>query len=579
MSIVIHRSRIPRPNIWHHFLASEQTILIVLVVGALAVHCYQLANFNINWDEFFYLSQVHEYRQGDLELRLQTFHVHFFGWLPSISDNEVDQIIAARAVMFGLQILTAWLLYRLARRLTAAPAAFLAVAGYLSLSFVIRGGTSFRTDPIATCLVMATFDLLLTRAESIWRAALAGLLLALAAIITIKTAMFLPSLVVVVAVPLLCGGMTTRAARRTVATALTAVVGFTFLYALHTLTLNEGIARPSTDLAMGSLSKTVITAGFFPQLDTLILTLRWDLVFWALWLVGGGVLARRIWQANGSERSRWLEAGALTLPVASLAVYRNSFPYFYPFILAPASVLTALAWQSLAAGRALPTVLKLLALTWFVASLILHGIYAPILMPLEHQRTVLAAIHRAFPTPTPYLDRSSMVASFPQVGFFMSTWGMEVYVERGEPVLRQAIEQHQPPLLVANHPLLDIANAVYPASLLSHPQLLAADREALAGAYIHHWGPIYVAGKRFKAPHGAAPTRIDLLIAGRYTLEAISPVRIDGKVVHSWESVDLARGAHLVAATAASELVTLRWGETLYRPEYPAPDRPLFLGF
>ena len=198
---------------------------------------------------------------------------------------------------------------------------------------------------------------------------------------------------------------------------------------------------------------------------------------------------------------------ALSLPVATLAVYRNSFPYFYPFILASASVLTALTWQSLPPGRALPMALKMFALTWLVASLILHGVYAPRQMPLDDQRMVLAAVHRMFPEPTNYLDRCSMVSSFPQVGFFMSTLGMQAYTQRGVPVLRQAIEKHQPPFLVANHPLLDLEKSVYPAAWQYRPELLEPDREALRGAYIHHWGPIYVAGNASRRLRARRPRR------------------------------------------------------------------------
>jgi hypothetical protein len=270
---------------------------------------------------------------------------------------------------------------------------------------------------------------------------------------------------------------------------------------------------------------------------------------------------------------------ALSLPIATLALYRNSFPYFYPFILAPASVLTALTWQSLTPRRALPTVLKLFALTWLVASLVLHGVYAPRAMPLDDQRMVLAAVHRMFPRPTNYLDRCSMVSSFPQVGFFMSTLGMENYTRRGVPVLRQAIEKDQPPLLLADHPLLDLEKTVYPVAWQYRPELLATDREALRGAYIHHWGPIYVAGKRFEAPAGKASAEVDLPIAGSYTLEASGPVLIDGRLVQPGEVVELTKGAHRAAAVASAEAVTLRWGSRLYRPEYPAPDRPLFSGF
>ena len=552
-----------------------------IVIAAIAVRLYVVTHFNINWDEFHYLSEVYDNLHGRLGLKLQSFHVHFFGWLSRVSINEADQIIAARAVMLGLHLVTAWLLYRIARRLTDAAAAMFAVAAYLSVSFVIWNGASFRSDPILTCLVMAALDLALIRRESLGRAAVAGLLLATATMITLKAALFVPSLIVVLARPLHGRDRARFMAQRLGAAGLTAVIAFALLYRLHSLTLHPATARSSVEVASGGLLKTLLESGLFPRFEVLVLTLQWDAAFWALWLFGAAVVVHRIWNGPLPERSHWLDIAMLALPVASLAVYRNAFSYFYPSILAPASVLLAVAWQALSGRvqrRALATAVKLIALTWFVASLIFHGLYVPTIMPLEQQRTVLRAIHRAFPSAVPYLDSSSMVASFPQAGFFMTTWGMDVYFQRAEPVIRRAIEERQPRFVVANHALLDPEHAVYPASLNYRPELLPGDREALAAAYIHHWGPIYVPGKRFEA--GAARARIDLLIAGRYTLEAQGPVLIDGRAVQPGESVELTRGGHWVSGTEWEGQAILRWGVDLYRPAEPPPEARLFyLGF
>jgi hypothetical protein len=557
----------------------EAAILAGVLAAAVAARLHVISHFNVNWDEFAYLSHVHSYLRGYLEQRLQTFHVHFFTWLPLVGANEVDQIIAARGVMLVLQLVTAGLLYRIARRWMTAHAALFAVAAYLSFSFVIRGGASFRRDPIALCAVMAALNLLLSNAAGLSRSVLGGLLLALAGLVTIKTSLFLPTLVVILAGPVLYGSNTGQALRRGAATALSAAVGFAFLYWMHSSTVHQTGSASSFEVAESSLAKTVIEAGLFPQREVLLTTLRWDPVFWAFWLVGVVVVGVRIRQTTGQERWRWIELAALSLPMATLAVYRNSFPYFYSFILAPASVLAALTWQSFTPRRPLPLVLKLLALTWMVGSLILHGVYAPRQMPLDDQRLVVSEVHRMFPEPTSYLDRSSMVSSFPQAGFFMSTWGMEAYARRREPVLRRAIEKRGPPLLVANHPLLDPANVVYPSATPYRPLLLEPDRKALEGAYIHHWGPIYVAGTRFEAPLAEPPARIDLLIGGLYTMEAGGPVLIDGRVTQPGQTIALTQGVHRAAGVNRAETVTLRWGKRLYRPVRPPPVRPLFLGF
>jgi hypothetical protein len=440
---------------------------------------------------------------------------------------------------------------------------------------VIRNGTSFRSDTLALPFVMAAFDLLLTQRASSWRPTLAGLLLAVAAMITIKTAIFLPTLAVLLGAPLVAGQITRDVARRAVATVLAGTVAFALLQGLHGQSVGSSTFRSTAAVTAASLSTTVAETSLLPQRDTLVATLVWDAPFWALWLVGCGILVRQIRGTSGSRRARWVEVAALALPVASIAVYRNSFPYFYSTILAPASILLAVAWQRI------PERMVMVTLSWFAASVLVHGVYVPMTMPLEHQRTVIAMVHRMFPNPVPYLDRSSALASFPQAGFFMSTWGLDAYLKRGQPLLLEAIRKHSPPLLIANHPLLKLEQMLYPASSKDSLYLLPEDREALEDAYIHYWGPVYVAGKRLTASpsQSTGPMQFDLLIPGRYTLEANGPVHIDGHPVVPGQSIDLIRGVHRGTVLQGSEPAALRWGEGLYRPAQAPPRAEFFLGF
>src|SRR5262249_30472793 len=68
---------------------------LALLIGLELLFRYQLLfRLNINWDEFLFLSKIHDYRRGDLASPLQTFYVHFFAWLPLVPGNEVTQVIA-----------------------------------------------------------------------------------------------------------------------------------------------------------------------------------------------------------------------------------------------------------------------------------------------------------------------------------------------------------------------------------------------------------------------------------------------------------------------------------------------------
>ena len=59
--------------------------------------------------------------------------------------------------------------------------------------------------------------------------------------------------------------------------------------------------------------------------------------------------------------------------------------------------------------------------------------------------------------------------------------------------------------------------------------LLPEDRRTLLDNYIHHWGLLFVAGKRLEIERGTF--ELEILIPGDYTLEGTLRVRIDGRPV------------------------------------------------
>lgn len=560
---------------------NEYRLLLFVGVVAAVVLLRIAVAFNINWDEFNYLSLVYDYLGGRLEMRLQTFHVHAFTWLPAVSANEVNQIVAARLVMLLLHGLTAFYVYRIAARATDRPSALFATLAYLSLSYVIRGGASFRYDPIAITLIMAAFDLVVFRKPDLRRAALGGALMATAAMVTIKAAIFLPSFLIFLALPLFGARRPAHSLGSLVTGVLAALAAFSILFALHDLSL-VSMPMDASNIAAAGFEKTVLDAGFFPRISFFLTTLKIDFVIWAF-LVAGIVLSSvKIWQSRGEGKLKWLVLAVLAAPLATLLVYRNAFPYYYGFLLAPPAVLIAVAWQALGndgfVGRTglLSLGMKVLAILYLLFNLIVQGVLAPQVKPLAHQRQILRAVHRVFADPVPYFSRTTLVASFPQVGFFMSTWGMENYRAVGERVFVRAITERAPPLLIADHPLLDLENKVYPPLTNQGHELFEEDRTALDATYIHHWGPIYVAGLRTRIRNQKT---VEVMIGGRYTLEAGCSIEIDGRRIAPGESIVLARGPHELTATEGFADIALRWGDKLYHPDNPPADLPLFLGF
>ena len=198
---------------------------------------------------------------------------------------------------------------------------------------------------------------------------------------------------------------------------------------------------------------------------------------------------------------------------------------------------------------------------------------------MQTQRRVIEAVHQMFPEPVPYIDRNSMIASFPKVGFFMSSWGLEKYRDRGQPIFRDRLLREAPVFLIANTPVLEIGAPDEQRRSYGRMALFEEDWQVLRENYIPHWGPIFVAGKAF-AQLSADPRRFEVLIPGTYTLEADGPVAVDGRTLQPGAVLTLDRGSYEIAnRTAARFDVRLRWGENLTRPAAAPPAGEIYAGF
>jgi len=77
--------------------------LLGAIALSLLLQCWLAFTRQINWDEFWFLSRLYQYREGALSASLQTFYVHLFAWLPHVSDNVIGRIVSARVLMLGLE--------------------------------------------------------------------------------------------------------------------------------------------------------------------------------------------------------------------------------------------------------------------------------------------------------------------------------------------------------------------------------------------------------------------------------------------------------------------------------------------
>lgn len=551
-----------------------RAILAVVICAGLGAQLHLAFVHEINWDEFLHLSIVHEAARGELDRALQTAFAHAFGWVRWVADGEIDQIVAARLAMFGLMLGTVACVLAIGRHLLGLDAALLAAAAYVSFSFVVEHASSFRTDPLAAFLLMAALWLVITRPPDVVRTCIAATAIGLAGLVTIKSALYVPSISAVLLIGVACAG--NRRAALLHALGLGALAGFVFFagLALHKLSLAG--TEPTIGGIGGAASKTLGERDFANAISAFVHAVRRNPVFWLLIAAGLGAAAACVVRSRGAARARWAVVLACGAMLGSLLVYAHSFPYFYPFMLAPAVVLAGAA-PMLMPARVRPMVAAFAGIG--LALSLVSGYRVALGQDTQAQRQTLEVVHRMFPEPTPYIDRCSMVSSYPKTGFFMSAWGMWDYYRQGVPVMRGILERDQPKFLLANRRMLELDDLGPEEHGPAAFGLFREDIETLRANFIRHWGAIYVAGKRVELAGGGGEAAFEIVIEGRYTLESPGPVTIDGVPLAPGESVLLARGQHRMAAPGESMTATLRWGESIYRPDEPAPRTPLFTGF
>ena len=551
-------------------------VLVAVAVVALLGFKYQLLYLqNINWDEFLFASRVFSYERGELDRPLQTIYVHLFGWIRSVPGNGIDRIIAARESMFVLRLGSCVLIYLIGRRLFGKTGAWLAVLASLAFSFVLSHGEAFRADPIISLAFLAAAALLIHRPDSPYASAAAGAILGLSVLISVKTVLYGPAVVALFA----AAWLSTRDQRQLVANlAAFCLVGLmvcAVLFVVHQATLAD--AQPGATI--GKLLDTGERMWAGPPARFVEMTFDWDRAWWLLVGLGATAAVFNLLTGSPGAKVTAVVVLALLLPLFTLTFYRNSFPYYYVCLIPPAS---------LAIGYLGAIVKARLASRPAMAGLVLLALFIPTVLKttdflaanrfdaIEPQRRLLQAVHEVFPQPVPYIDRCSMVVEYPKVGLFMSTLVTGAYREAGEPLMQELVKERQPVFLLANSPGLRIEHPVEQVRRSPY-RLLEVDHQYLRAHYVHHWGPIWVAGRQFELDDGIAQT-FEMPVNGPYTLESTGDVELDGQAPGSGGVVTLESGTHLIRARGAPVSVTLRFGDHLPVPEGEPPRRALFTG-
>ena len=564
-------------NILYTEIAIFLAILAFLVLRFLLIF-----RMNVDIDEFSFLSTIFTYLRGDLAWPYFTFHVHLFSWLPSLPGDEISWILAARVVMYVLSVGTCIFLYLTGRLFYHRIGAQFSVLCYLSFSNIIEHGTSFRFDPICVFLFIGAVYFVLRDNVSICGDVFSGLMISLSLMCTLKSVFHVIMIVVLFIVLYYHSEDKNNVMKRAFVYLLIVLAGYMILFVVHSYSLSNNRFSGQVEYLKNLSTSGILFGEFFPNRFYIFQAIKENIVTIFFIGIGFSFAVLAIFRGEGTKKN--IVLATFIIPVATLSFYSFSYPYYYNFILIPSILLSGYI-PSIVAEKFQERGSKVLltGLVLFYVSVIVGSIgHYERNMPdrMISQKVVVKTVHEMFSSPVPYIDRCFMISSFPMAGIQMTTWDLDQYKENARPIMKEILLGKRPVFILANTVILDLSRpwGTRPKIFRFSP-LLREDFSLLRENYIHHWGIIYVAGKRFHFSEGEKRKAFEMLIPGVYTLESDGEVWIDGIRHLPGAKISLESGNHEITPRGTPMVASIRWGEDLFQPPYPPPVQPVFFGY
>jgi hypothetical protein len=355
--------------------------------------------------------------------------------------------------------------------------------------------------------------------------------------------------------------------------------GFLIINKFHVASISGASLAHQVQVASSTYSKFVLFNQLFPQFKIFKALLRAD---WLIWIfLTAGIILYFFDCLKTKSIIKNFGMAALLLPLFSLLFYRNAFPYFYVFATPTATLFCGFMLKKLTGGIKIKNqIICFLILAIFSGAVFRNFItyYSAFShKQINAQKQTLDVIHRMFPEPVAYIDCCSVVSSYPDMGIFLSSAGMEAYLKTDQPMMDKLLKTKKPLFLVANVPHLNL-HFDAPVSLYTDLTLNTEDWQTLKSYFIHHWGPIWVVGKRFqfKSENEKQIFRID--VPGIYTLEGNQNVLIDSSLIRAGDIIKLETGPHTIRNMEHIGMINLKWGDYLYKPSKEPVIKNFFFG-
>jgi hypothetical protein len=538
--------------------AANMWVPAVLFAACLATQLYLLFFKSFNWDEFLHFSFIYRLRAETLNLPFQIFHLRALEWIPDAVSNLVDQMLVARICMWAMNLLTLLLIFGIARRFGDTKDAVFASFAYLTAGFVFTQAFSIRADPVVTATLMSALFLLAGKKLTFGKAAVIGALVGIAGMMTFKATFYAPCFAGLMWMKYRGTAGRWQFASKLAVTGIAALLAFGLAYLYHTWDFGKFAAPPRSSSSVSHFSRWLTSD--LPFSYYIGVELAFAPLFFFLVL-----LAPLGWKKARLKADEKVALAGFIAPLATLLFYRNTFPYFFVFILAPPAVAIApiLGVIRKRFGNALPA-----------AALSISPLALAILEPtsiIRSQRALIDYIHHEFPKKTGYLDYSGMIADYPRVITpLVSGNGIRLYYDNGDPVIAREIDRGNLPFIIVSKRVL---TSTFNNDPIPHT-FLPADLEAMRDNYVRQWGVLWRQGKQI--PSGTEDFDFSLRRGGEFVADG--RLTIDGIAVTPGTKIMLGNGNHVVTGLRKTTFALWR-GDRLPTPPPDVPMDRIFTRF
>jgi hypothetical protein len=547
-----------------------RNLLIGAILLCLVMQFFLALRFEINEDEFYNMNMGYEFLRGDVNNPIQTLMFRITSWLTTIQGNEIDQIIAGRMIAFGAAIVTSIFIYKTSRRYFGIQASLFALLAFFGFNFVFRHLSAFRSDALVTMCLMAVLWIVSDPNQSWRKVVTVGVLIGMAFSLALKSIFYMPIIAIFLLGRWITSNWSLQAFLYGLSMFVTAILTYALIFILHDTTsfrISDGTSY------LQKISGNSLQNDGQPFMRTMFVSsLLRSFTGWGLLFLGFMVTLFQFFKGHDRPKFETIALLSFIIPVTSIIYYYHAYPYFYPFMLAPAVVFIAAAMDRFFVDKKSDVFFILIC----IYSLIPIGIFArSMFQNNDAQRTTIEAVRTIFPTSVPVIDCCGMISSFDRVnetGLFINPdiFGHLKYIEAGTPIITEIIKNHKPQLILANAISLDMEQE-YNADFPYH--LLPKDDKTIRDNYVKFWGPIYVPGKKI-----TRDGPFEILLAGTYTYYGRAGARIDGIEVGNGQVMTFSRGKHEVSGLE-NKTIQLVWGDNLQKPDLPEPTKSFFNGF